>query len=252
IQQMNALAPFGMSNSEPIFKIEAVPTQLRQIGQEQKHLKLQFKKTDGVIDAIGFSKGHLYYLISEKTPISIVGKLQLNEWNGIKTVQILMEDMAIDEWQLFDYRSKQQEKYMTPFIRHYERNLIVVNDNESLDMFANNPSVQVVTYEVDVSTLQHIDCVFIYDLPFDLKVLQQIIQKTNPNAIHLCFDVTENAFLQTIPNREEFKWLYGFLHQHEPIHLKSDLPQIIQMKKWSKQKAIFMLKVFFDLKFIII
>jgi len=250
VQQINALAPFGMNNEEPILHVRGIPSQVRQIGQDNKHLKLQFKKDSGVLDVIAFSKGELFHFIAEKTPIDIVGKLQINEWNGIKTVQIFMEDMAIHEWQLFDYRGKRSEKNIVPFFNHYDSNLIVVYENETMQQFAHYANVQTITYEVTPSTIEKVDCLYIYDLPHDLIVLQEIVRHAQPKAIHLCFEATEDAFLQSIPTRDEFKRMYSFLLQQEPVHLKSDLPKIIYQQKWSKEKAIFMLKVFFDLKFI--
>src|SRR5699024_10857074 len=115
VEQINMLAPFGMENEEPVFHIEEIPTQIRQIGQQKNHLKIQFKEETHVVDAIGFQFGHLFYFISEHTIVSIVGKLQINEWNGNKTVQLLMEDIAVFEWQLFDYRSKKQDKFFHPY-----------------------------------------------------------------------------------------------------------------------------------------
>src|SRR5699024_2738416 len=60
------------------------------------------------------------------------------------------------------------------------------------------------------------------------------------------------AFLNRLPTRDEFKWLYGYALQYGPVQLKVDLPNIIQTKKWTKEKVIFMLKVFLDLEFITI
>src|SRR5690625_1370379 len=161
-----------------------------------------------------------------------------------------MEDMAIHEWQLFDYRGKRSEKNIVPFFNHYDSNLIVVYENETMQQFAHYANVQTITYEVTPSTIEKVDCLYIYDLPHDLIVLQEIVRHAQPKAIQLCFEATEDAFLQSIPTRDEFKRMYSFLLQQEPVHLKSDLPKIIYQQKWSKEKAIFMLKVFFDLKFI--
>lgn len=250
VHHIQTLAPFGMGNREPLFEITAKPTQIRQIGQDNKHLKLQYKLADRNIDAIGFQKGDDYYFMSERSDLSVVGKLQINEWNGRKTVQILIEDLAVDEWQLFDYRGRQQEKYILPYLNHYEQNVIVVNRNDALTMYQDRENVKVITYETELNELQNVDALYLFDLPYDLVVLEKMLAHLNPAMVHLSYQATEDAFLHTIPHRDEFKWLYAYLHQYCPIRLKVDLPTIMNMKQWSKEKVVFMLKVFLDLQFI--
>src|SRR5699024_3510568 len=63
------------------------------------------------------------------------------------------------------------------------------------------------------------------------------------------YHVTDDAFFNTVPTRDEFKWMYSFLINHQPVKLKVDLVTIIKEKQWSKEKAIFIVKVFLDLKF---
>src|SRR5690625_7265192 len=106
INQIGRLAPFGMSNPKPIFHIQDIPTETRQIGNLKNHLKLQFKVDDAELEGIGFSMGHLFPHLTPHTPVEIVGELGINEWNGVRKPQIIMRDMKITEWQLFDHRGK--------------------------------------------------------------------------------------------------------------------------------------------------
>src|SRR5690606_9863309 len=59
-----------------------------------------------LLDGIGFGFGNLYYAISPNTPLQVVGELGINEWNGNRKPQIMIQDMRIEEWQLFDYRGR--------------------------------------------------------------------------------------------------------------------------------------------------
>lgn len=249
VQQIAMFAPFGMQNEEPVFHLKAIPNQVRQIGQENKHLKMQFMDQDKQMDALGFFMGEMYYLISEQIPVSVIGKLQINEWNGNRTVQMIIEDMEIKEWQLFDYRGKQHEKYVRPYLNHYNHHIILANHHK-IETEHDTHHVQQITYETDVSELTKSDILYIYDLPYDLTKLREIVKQIEPSSIHVSYGVTEDAFLQAVPSREDFKWVYGFLLKHQPIHLKLDLPKIIRMKRWTKERIIFILKVFFDLEFI--
>src|SRR5690625_2537031 len=252
VGQINDFAPFGMGNKEPVFLLHATPSQIRQIGQQQNHLKLQFKDDHHLIDAIGFRFGHLAPLLSEQTNISIVGTLQINEWNGNKTVQMLIEDIAVDEWQLFDYRGRQQHKFFTPFLSHYENNTMLGNNVQEMKEFIGPSDMKFITYDTDMSLVDKVDILYIYSLPTDITSLESIIQHVEPNSIHISYNVVDSAFFQAMPSREDFKWLYGYAIKHSPIQLKVDLQQITRSKNWSREKVIFMLKVFLDLQFIAI
>ena len=250
IYQISMFAPFGVENEEPIFHIKEKPMAIRQIGQDKNHLKLQFRKNGQIVEALGFGYGNIYYLLSEHTPVSIVGTLQINEWNGNKTIQIVIEDIAIEEWLLFDFRGRQNLTTFQYFRTFFDRHTIVINDLEKINGYIDIDEYEVITYDTDISTLSKTDILYICDLPQDFHALEKIVVKTQPKSIHVSYNITENAYLQSIPSREEFKWLYIFLLKNQPIHTKVDLPKIIYQTKWSKDKLMFMLKVFFDLNFI--
>src|SRR5699024_2185504 len=54
VADVQKFAPFGMSNEKPLFHLEARPVQVRKLGQDQRHLKLQFKHDNQFVEAIGF------------------------------------------------------------------------------------------------------------------------------------------------------------------------------------------------------
>ena len=253
VKQISQLAPFGMGNEEPIFHFKSKPSQIRQIGQAKNHLKLQFMENNHRIDAIGFGLGHLYYFISPQSEIEIVGKLQINEWNGNRTVQVLIEDVAINEWQLLDFRGRQSAANINPYLASFKSNVIVCNDREKVYQYVSDfNDITIISYNEDIEALPNTEILFIYDLPSELKSLEKIIYQTNPNFIHASYTITDHAYLHSIPNREDFKWLYAYLFNHCPIHLNVDLPSVMQIKRWTKDKIIFILKVFLDLRFITI
>src|SRR5699024_5697347 len=87
-------------------------------------------------DVIGFQFGSLFYYISQDVEVSVVGKLQINEWNGNKMVQMLLEDIAVDTWQLYDYRAKNQEKMITPYLNKKEKIVLLGHSMEYLQQLA--------------------------------------------------------------------------------------------------------------------
>lgn len=92
IQQM---APFGPQNMKPTFKTSAVRDNGygKQVGANKTHLKLNI--IDGAdsktYNAIGFNLGAKITEI--QNAFDIVYALDENEWNGIKSIQLLLKDL---------------------------------------------------------------------------------------------------------------------------------------------------------------
>ena len=58
IEEMNLLAPFGVSNPKPQILIDSVKlSNIRKIGSNQNHLKLQLEEGDIQLDGVGFGLG---------------------------------------------------------------------------------------------------------------------------------------------------------------------------------------------------
>ena len=92
LQQM---APFGPQNMKPVFKTSSLRDNGygKQVGADKSHLKLNIisgadKKT---YNAIGFGLGHK--IATVKNDFDIVYSLDKNEWNGIKSIQLLLKDI---------------------------------------------------------------------------------------------------------------------------------------------------------------
>src|SRR5699024_1827275 len=105
LESLDRLRPFGMNFEKPMYLIEHVrANQVRRIGADQRHLKLEVTDGSQSLDVIGFSQGTLAEQLSPGIDFSIIGDLQINEWNGIKKPQLLLDDLFTDAWQLFDLR----------------------------------------------------------------------------------------------------------------------------------------------------
>lgn len=248
INQIGRLAPFGMSNPKPIFHIQDIPTETRQIGNLKNHLKLQFKVNNTELEGIGFSMGHLFPHITPHTPIEIVGELGINEWNGVRKPQIIIRDMKIEEWQLFDHRGK-RDIDISPFTTVANDSVMIRTQKpEDTNEFADH--VKQITYETDIATLEETDSLFIYDLPTNLTSLMEIIKATKPLNIHACFYVKNSAYLTAFPTRDEFKWFYSLVHHRKTLDLNKELNNIMSEKKWTKETIVFIAKVFLELEFV--
>ncbi|QKY69556.1 single-stranded-DNA-specific exonuclease RecJ [Lentibacillus sp. CBA3610] len=247
VEEIRELAPFGMANPKPVFHIKDVPAEVRQIGSNRNHLKMQFRQQNKTIDGIGFGFGGLYDHLSPKTPISVVGELNINEWNGFRKLQIVMHDMKIDERQLFDHRGKKQFDLMRFVTSHTDHVAVkqTVQDGDSLP-----DNVRWVTYDTDIGSLKHVHTLFLYDLPTKLETLQLLLQQLNPVNIHVCFRLEDSTFMKTFPSRDDFKWLYALLAKRKQIDINKELAMIMDAKAWTKDRIKFMANVFFDLGFV--
>lgn len=99
-QLIQKLAPFGIDNSEPVFRFENLRiTDIRLLGQNQEHLKLKVddpstpKNENTLVDSIAFKKGDIGKNLKVGDAISFTAKLNLNLWNGNLSPQLIVNDI---------------------------------------------------------------------------------------------------------------------------------------------------------------
>lgn len=90
IKQME---PFGPENLRPIFLIKNVTdTGWSKIVKED-HLRFSVRQDNVTITGIGFNMADKFHLLQDKKPVDIVFKLDENEWNDQKSIQIRVIDL---------------------------------------------------------------------------------------------------------------------------------------------------------------
>lgn len=96
INMLKKMEPFGNGNADPVFGFKDVQVlQMYSIGKERKHLKLTIGLNGLTLDCIAFGKGHLEEQFHNIQTINIAGTLGINEWNGRKSVQMVVKDLSI-------------------------------------------------------------------------------------------------------------------------------------------------------------
>ncbi len=99
VAALKTLEPFGAGNREPIFLFEQMTiTDARTIGKEGKHLKLSVQPksdTPHLLEAIGFGMGEIAKQFPIGSEITCVGKLQMNEWKGRSSLQLMLSDLIL-------------------------------------------------------------------------------------------------------------------------------------------------------------
>ena len=97
---IDSLAPFGSGNSEPKFMIENLKVIKSNIVGEN-HIKAILKGKDGsTIKSLTWNAINTpletYLSKKNKKDFNAVGKIKLNEWNGKKNIEFVIEDISIN------------------------------------------------------------------------------------------------------------------------------------------------------------
>jgi single-stranded-DNA-specific exonuclease len=255
IEELQLLAPFGTGNPKPIFLLEDIVFQgMRKIGADQSHLKMQLASGDSTLDAVGFGMGEIADHIAPQSKISVIGELGINEWNHIRKPQIVLRDIQVKEWQLFDVRGMRQldkwmdlvpeERLFVVFhedtisrlqLHSLEKDLVVVRD---LDIAAN----------LDISGRN----IVFMDLPPTKEYMEIILSNKNPKRIYAHFYQEKQHYFSTMPTREHFKWYYTFLLKRKVFDLRRYGGELAKYRGWSKETIEFMSRVFLELGFVTI
>lgn len=87
------MEPFGPENLRPVFLARGVTdTGFSKIVKEL-HLKFSLRQQSATLTGIGFNMADKMELLTNKKPVDIVFKLDENEWNGEKSLQIRVMDV---------------------------------------------------------------------------------------------------------------------------------------------------------------
>lgn len=236
ISEIGKLAPFGMGNPSPrVVVADARLRDIRQIGRDNTHLKVQLAGGKRELDGIGFGFGHVVSEISKMAHVSVMGSLQVNEWNGMRKPQLMIQDLRVDGFQVFDYRGKknsldelrQLPPESTSFVSFQGRDDFPIHDLDTpLKPF-----------------------VVLLDLPDEEDILADVLNE-NVERVYCAFGQGESLF-EKLPTREDFRTYYVHMATCERKNLRQNLIRLSIERKWSKNTIRFMHQVFSELEFLV-
>ncbi len=95
--QLARLEPIGQENPAALLLTRyCYVRDVRAIGRDQKHLKLTLGAPGEVVhDAIGFGMGQLAAQIEEGIHLDVVHQLEVNEWQGRRSLQLNIQDLRV-------------------------------------------------------------------------------------------------------------------------------------------------------------
>jgi single-stranded-DNA-specific exonuclease len=253
IAEIHRLAPYGVQNPTPKILLEdKALTEIKQIGSDKNHLKIIFEEDGSKLDSVGFRLGEIFHEVSDLAKLSAVGKLSINEWNGFRKPQLILEDAAIRDWQLFDCRGEYDLKKKLQTMPKDKLLLVAFREDtiEKLDLHDWLEQSVIISRDgipADYSNRY----VILLDLPYEKNRLSELFeQKEMPERIYAIFNQTEKHFFSTIPSREHFKWYYAFLTKRGSFDLNAHAERLAKARGWSKETIAFMSDIFAELGFI--
>ncbi|TKC20054.1 single-stranded-DNA-specific exonuclease RecJ [Robertmurraya kyonggiensis] len=251
IEEMQMLAPFGMHNPKPRVLIkEANIAQIKKIGADQNHLKLMLEDQGNTLDGVGFGLGALVDEVSSHSKLAAIGELAINEWNNIRKPQIFLQDLAVHEWQLFDYRGLKRVEKLSGLVSNGK--WILFNEKN-----AHKVAKEEITNAVFINSIEEAKAleisdqnIVLLDLPPSKEILNALIEGKSPARIYAHFHSEESDYFSTMPTREHFKWYYAFLTKKAPFDLKKYGDDLAKHRGWTRATIDFMSEVFLELDFI--
>lgn len=238
IRDMNRLRPFGTDFSRPIFEMDDLSvSSVKAIGQQKNHLKLTLGESN--IAALFWQNGHLEPELQDEQPINILGTVQINEWNGNQSPQLIIQDIAMNERQILDYRSKRKS---LPFTENDE-NIVVLIHPKSDKVNANE-------YYYGEEIKQQTDKVVLRDLPTSMEDLSNSLQQLQFSQLYIVLQHNHSIYFDGIPNMDVFKKCYKALITKQETNIEKEGMLLCQHLSVKPDTLKFMLKVFLDLKFV--
>lgn len=274
IEQMEELAPFGMDNPSPRLLIRGVKLlEYKQIGKDGKHLKLTLGQNGKLLEALAFGRGELAPLLSQDASLDLIAETGINEWNGSRKPQLLIQDLSIPQLQLFDYRgSRHPEAEMTEIMKRLDKlsnhrtNSMACVLNEGSGAMCNfdlkDASLWVYDRRAGVipkndhstnDTIDQIRTLFVMELPKSPIEWNSIFALFKSlERVFLLHPLPKNDEVIEIPSRDQFKQVYGLLTRLAAASIAEDeLVQALKIRtSLSRRMLVMTLDVFEELDFI--
>jgi len=98
LEQLATLEPYGSGNPQPVVRLnDVLVTNVRRMGDSNQHVKLTFKNANGrSIDALAFSAPQ-HFFVEPGTRVHAWTTVELNEWNGNRSVEGKLLHLEIAE-----------------------------------------------------------------------------------------------------------------------------------------------------------
>ncbi|XJS11524.1 single-stranded-DNA-specific exonuclease C-terminal domain-containing protein [Aerococcaceae bacterium WGS1372] len=183
--------------------------------------------------------------------ISIVGELSINEWQGKRTPQLIIDDLGIDGSQWIDYRSST----IHPNLFKLEDALYAFSHKKISEfMLANqlNGKEACLYSNIQYNELSKYKQLVIMEPPIDLTDLKVVIKSQAWETIYLGSFVHESKFLAGLPSRQDFVALYKNVYRLAPFNYRKMFPKLSKSLDFHPVKLKAMFMMFLEAEFVTI
>ena len=248
-QQLQQLGPFGPGNDQPVFLFRDVqPTNVKTMGKDNSHLKFNLSPQLAVV---AFNQGNLAPLLAgQGTTVDMVAKLSINEWQGKRQVQLMLEDIQITGTVILDRRTN----HLTP--HHFEMPgyYLVYNDRLRQNIAPHLPAGTAIS-PVEAGKIDFAnERLTVVDCPADLAAFKALFANDSaaPAIIRLLLYEANSIYLAGLPTRTDFVSLYRFLAQQVSIQWPQQRSAVSQYLRINEVRLNLMISVFSEAGFVII
>ena len=198
LETLDKLEPFGQMNEPPIMAMFNVKLdEFKLIGKESNHLKMVFSADDKKFQAVKWNEGELQIPFGATCDLAFYPRL--NEFNGIKSIQLEIIDVYSNEiskqfkneFKIYDHRKK--TGILDQIASYFER------DNLDIAVLAKTPATKEMLSKYQkikdnfINDFNQHDGLMFFDYPANQEELEDIIISIQPSKIHFMnYKIDEN------------------------------------------------------------
>ncbi|MFD3260147.1 single-stranded-DNA-specific exonuclease RecJ [Paenibacillus lentus] len=276
IEQLAGLAPFGMGNTCPRLLIRGAKlVECRPLGKEGKHMKLLLSQNGTTMEAVAFGKGQLLSHLTEEARVDVVAEASINEWNGSRKPQLMIQDLAVPHLQVFDYRglkyplNKMSEvRSQLSELQSLENEMVAVVMTEDSSLAKNYELMDTPCwiYDKEVGAApgnsvaqmngrssKSIKILFVLEIPESFDIWHKMMGSfPSLERVYLFHSAKDRQEAILPPTREQFKQIYALLKHQVTAAIQEEelISGLMQRTRLSRRMLAMTLEVFEELGFI--
>ena len=261
-KQLQALAPFGVDNEEPVFMFAGYENiSAKSVGQDNNHLRVELVGPSGVrsLSGVAFNLGAdvVEEVVAHSSTLEIVGTLAENVWRNQTSLQIMIKDLMIktnesvttnENWSngIIDKRTNNLSKSLF----QDEATYIFFNPKikEQIEPILGSNASAILAKKI--TEIYQANKIYLVDCPNSLSELTELLPRLSVNCLYPIFYQKDNAYIVGLPNRQQFAKVYRFAESHRNVDVYRRLDELASYLKIRKELVIFILQVFFELGFV--
>ncbi len=202
-ETVRMLEPFGALNPPPVFAMKNLKiSDYKFMGKNQNHLKLYCSAKDGqVFECIKWSDINLN--ADKGNLINIAFTPEINNFNGKKTIQLILTDMQFPEdtfpLKIIDCRNQKgcYEK-ITEFLNHTKKKVGIFTENQDIiKYFSEFDNAKMEIFERD-NIPKDIDMCICIDSPPSYEFLNKIIENDIKEILFMHYDTVSEDNIQIL------------------------------------------------------